>query len=317
MTHVAVIGPGRAGTAVALASVDAGYSVTAVAGRGAEALERFTSLVPTARVLPPEEAARSADLVILGMPDSAVGSVARDLAAADAVVPGRRWVHLAGSLGVAVLEPIRLAGGRVAACHPAQTLPDPETGRAALDGSAWGVTASEANRTWARRFVRDLGGEPFDIADADRPLYHVAMSLGANATGAVITLARDLLLGIRVEEPESFLAPLAAAAVTNAARHGARALTGPVRRGDAVTVAAHLEELATVMPEAVDAYRELARLALAQARRAGLEESAAEEVARQVARGGVSDTAAAREIPGPDVAEAPDSTAPHDRRIME
>jgi predicted short-subunit dehydrogenase-like oxidoreductase (DUF2520 family) len=52
-----------------------------------------------------------------------------------------------------------------------------------------------------------------------------------------------------------------------------------VRRGDAGTVAAHLAELRAVMPEAVDAYLALSRLALGHARRAGLDPAAADDVA--------------------------------------
>jgi predicted short-subunit dehydrogenase-like oxidoreductase (DUF2520 family) len=280
VTRVAIIGPGRAGTAVALAAAEAGYHMDAVAGRGETALERFVALAPTARIMPAAQATRSADLVVLAVPDHAVGPVARELAVAEAVAPGSRWIHLAGSLGLGVLQPIRLAGAQIAACHPAQTLPDPEAGRVALDGCAWAVTATDASRSWARRLVRDLGGEPFDVADADRAAYHTAMSLGANAVSAFVTLARELLLGVGVTEPEAFLTPLSVAAAEGAARDGARALTGPVRRGDAETVATHLRELAVVMPEAVAAYREAARLALGQARRAGLDAAAAGNVAR-------------------------------------
>ena len=65
--------------------------------------------------------------------------------------------------------------------------------------------------------------------------------------------------------------PLVTTSAANAAERGAAALTGPVRRGDAGTVAAHLGELRETLPEAVDAYVALSRLALGYARRAGLD----------------------------------------------
>jgi predicted short-subunit dehydrogenase-like oxidoreductase (DUF2520 family) len=99
--------------------------------------------------------------------------------------------------------------------------------------------------------------------------------VGANATTSVVTMARDLLLGAGVRDPGAFLGPLVTTAASNAAERGAAALTGPVRRGDAGTVAAHLAELRAVLPEVVDAYTALSRLALAQARRAGLDDDAA------------------------------------------
>ena len=278
MTRVAVIGPGLAGTSVAVAADEAGYDVDFVAGRGEAALARFVELIPSVRVLPATEAVRRADLVVIGVPDAAVGEVARDLAIPDAVPHGARVIHLSGCLGLAPLEPLHLAGARVAACHPAQTLADPRRGREALTSCAWAVTATAADRNWARRFVRDLEGQPFDIADADRTAYHAAMTLAGNAVSAVVTLARDLLLAVGVREAESFLVPLAQEAVAGAAQRGAAALTGPVRRGDAGTVAAHVDELAVVLPEALEVYRALGRLTLSHAVRAGLDDASADAV---------------------------------------
>jgi predicted short-subunit dehydrogenase-like oxidoreductase (DUF2520 family) len=95
-----------------------------------------------------------------------------------------------------------------------------------------------------------------------------------------VSLARDLLLSAGITAPERFLRDLATRSAGNAAERGAAALTGPVRRGDAETVHAHLDALRVTLPEAVPAYRALAELALAYARRAGLEPDKAQAVRR-------------------------------------
>jgi predicted short-subunit dehydrogenase-like oxidoreductase (DUF2520 family) len=51
------------------------------------------------------------------------------------------------------------------------------------------------------------------------------------------------------------IGPLARASVENALQRGQAALTGPVARGDAATVAGHLLALAEVSPQLVQAYR--------------------------------------------------------------
>ncbi len=56
------------------------------------------------------------------------------------------------------------------------------------------------------------------------------------------------------------LGPLLGAALDNALRLGDAALTGPVARGDADTVAGHLAALRAAAPEALPAYLALARL---------------------------------------------------------
>jgi predicted short-subunit dehydrogenase-like oxidoreductase (DUF2520 family) len=278
MRAVAVLGPGRVGTAVALGLAHAGYDIVAVAGRGRADLERFLERFHEARVLGAADAARTADLVVVAVPDDALEGLVRAVARRDGVREGSRWIHVSGGHGLAVLELARLAGARVAACHPAQTFPDPDTGYASLPGSAWAVTAGPEDVGWASVLVTDLRGTPVAVGEGSRTLYHAGLTVGSNATASVVTLARDLLLGAGVDDPGRVLGPLVSASATNAAAQGADALTGPVRRGDAGTVRRHLAELQTVLPEAVDAYLTLARLMLRHARRAGLDAAAAAAV---------------------------------------
>lgn len=279
MTRTAVVGPGRVGTALGLALEHAGYEVVAVAGQGQAGIDTFRARLPAAEARPVEEVGLDAELILLCVPDDTLAPVASRIAVADGVPEGSRWVHVAGGAGVGVLRPVAFAGGRVAACHPAQTFPDPDTGFAALPGTAWAVTAAARDLGWARVLVTDLRGSPVTVDEADRPLYHAGLVVGANATSVVVTLAREMLLGVGIGEPAAFLEPLATAAAGNAAWRGAAALTGPVRRGDAWMVQRHLDELRTSLPEAVDVYVTLARLALRYARRAGLDEEAARNVA--------------------------------------
>ena len=279
MKRAAVIGPGRVGTALGMALARAGYEVVAVAGRSEEHLARFIGLVPGAAAATVAEAGQQADLVVVAVPDDELGQVATGAARDEAVAEGSRWIHVSGGHGTEVLRPVRLAGAAVAACHPAQTFPDPVTGFEALPGSSWAVTASESDLGWARVLVTDLRGRPVTVAGRSRTLYHAGLAVGSNATATVVTLARDLLLGAGISDPGEFLGPLVTTTAANAAAGGASALTGPVRRGDAGTVARHLEELRETLPEAVDAYLALSKLALGYARRAGLDADLAEGVA--------------------------------------
>lgn len=280
MRTAAVVGPGRVGTALALVLPAAGYEVVAVSGRGRSSLDAFTERVPGAAVVAPDVIGQQADLVLLCVPDDALVAVVRSIARHGAVAEGSRWLHTSGGYGTDVLDPIRLAGGRVAACHPAQTFPDPERGAEALPGTSWAVTAAPEDLGWARVLVTDLRGSPVTVPGPARTLYHAGLTVGSNATSSVITLARDLLLGSGVRDPAAFLGPLVTTSAANAAEHGAAALTGPVRRGDAGTVERHLAELRAVMPEAIEAYVALARLALTHARRVGLDEAGVRRIER-------------------------------------
>lgn len=305
MTTVAIIGPGRVGTLLATAAVRARWRVVAVGSGSETSRDALLSRVAGARSCEdPGDAIRDADLVLLTVPDDALEPLVSDLAVADAFTEGQRVVHVAGSRGLGVLRRAALSGTRVAACHPAMTVPTGVTDPAVLDGVAWAVTATPANRGWARELVTDLGGDPYDVADEMRTLYHAALAVGSNAVGAAVVTARRLLLAASVERPEAFLAPLVRASVANAVTHGASALTGPIVRGDLGTVAHHLDAIEADLPELAAAYRFLA-LATLEPVRLGL---AAETVAAlRALLGADGDAAGAASVPAaPDPRSRPE-----------
>jgi predicted short-subunit dehydrogenase-like oxidoreductase (DUF2520 family) len=115
-----------------------------------------------------------------------------------------------------------------------------------------------------------MGGEPEFVEEAWRPLYHAALAGGANHLTTLVNESAALLARCGVEHPARMLGPLLGAALDNALRSGDQALTGPVARGDAGTVAAHLRELRKVSPEGLAAYVAMARLTADRALAAGL-----------------------------------------------
>jgi predicted short-subunit dehydrogenase-like oxidoreductase (DUF2520 family) len=82
----------------------------------------------------------------------------------------------------------------------------PSTDPDLLVGTAWAVTAAAADLGWARDLVVDLGGDPHDVPDDVRVLYHAGLAVGGNAVGAAVAVARQLLLAARVDDPAAFLA---------------------------------------------------------------------------------------------------------------
>ncbi|MDP9021479.1 MAG: NAD(P)-binding domain-containing protein, partial [Actinomycetota bacterium] len=130
---VAVVGPGRVGTVLVAALRHAGHRITAAAGGSEESRRRFATRFPAAGTGVDPTVAAGADLIVVATPDDAVADVVAALAGpADALGEGQRVVHVAGSLGLSPLRPARLAGARVAACHPAQTIPSADADPAVL-----------------------------------------------------------------------------------------------------------------------------------------------------------------------------------------
>jgi predicted short-subunit dehydrogenase-like oxidoreductase (DUF2520 family) len=267
---IGIIGAGRVGAVLGAALAAAGHRVIAASGVSAASLDRIGRLLPHTPVVPIDAVPDGAELIIIAVPDDALGPLARGLVEAGAIRPGQVVAHTSGAHGTAVLAPVTAAGAHALALHPAMTF----TGhRRDLDrlaaGISFGVTAPAPLRPLATRLVADLGGTVEWLDEADRPMYHTALAHGANHLVTLVNEAMDLLRAAGVVQPERVLRPLLTAALDNTLAQGDAALTGPVVRGDAGTIARHLEGLRRTAPESVAAYLALARRSADRAIAAG------------------------------------------------
>jgi predicted short-subunit dehydrogenase-like oxidoreductase (DUF2520 family) len=257
--RVGVVGAGRVGPALAAALRLAGHRPVAASGVSDASRRRAEALLPGVPLLPPDEVLAHADLVLLTVPDDALPDLAAGLAETGAVRPGQLIAHTSGRYGTAVLDPALRAGGLPLALHPVMTFTGTPVDVQRLAGCTFGVTAPEELRMAAEALVIEMGGEPEWIPEHARPLYHAALALGANHLVTLVAQSMDLLRTAGVSAPDRMLGPLLGAALDNALRSGDAALTGPVARGDAGTVAAHLAELRAHAPHALPGYLAMAR----------------------------------------------------------
>ena len=272
---VGVIGTGRVGSVLGAALSRAGHRVVAASAVSDRSRRRAAELLPDTPLLPPPEVAAAAELLVLAVPDDVLPELVDGLAETGLLRAGQTVVHPSGRHGIGVLEPARAAGALPLALHPVMTFTGTDVDLARLTGCSFGVTAPEAFRPMAEALVVEMGGEPEWIAEADRPLYHAALAFGANYLTTLVAQSADLLARIGVGAPGRMLGPLLGATLDNTLRSGDAALTGPVARGDAGTVAAHLDQLARVSGSRagdplVNAYLALARLTADRALEAGL-----------------------------------------------
>jgi predicted short-subunit dehydrogenase-like oxidoreductase (DUF2520 family) len=249
-----LVGPGRAGTSVALALAGRGWRALGVVGRTAEAASTRHAVARLGA--PPVEtgaAGTGAGLVVVATPDAEIEAVARALA--RGLEPGTLVVHLSGARGLDALAAITDARPDVlvGALHPLQTFAAPDPDRLA---GAW---AAVSGPSAVAELAIELGLRPFVVDDEQRAPYHAAAAVASNHLVALLGQVERLAATAGV--PFDAFLPLMRASLENASEHGpAAALTGPVVRGDLQTVAAHLDALPV---DERDAYRALARAALA------------------------------------------------------
>jgi predicted short-subunit dehydrogenase-like oxidoreductase (DUF2520 family) len=268
--EVGVIGTGRVGAVLAAALDRAGHHVVAVAAVSAASRERAGRMVPGAAIRPVDEVAKVAGLLVLAVPDDDLAGLVVGLANAGVMRPGTLVAHTSGSHGIDVLAPLIEGGGLPLALHPVMTFTGTEVDLQRLGGACFGVTTTEELRPAAEALVIEMGAEPVWIAEDLRSTYHAGLAFGANNLVTLVAEAADVLRRAGVDDPARMLTPLLGAALDNALHRGDRAMTGPVARGDAGTVAAHLRAIGQHAPEALDAYVAMSRLTAVRALQSGM-----------------------------------------------
>jgi predicted short-subunit dehydrogenase-like oxidoreductase (DUF2520 family) len=268
--RIGIIGTGRVGSALGAVLARAGHIVVAASGVSEASVRRAHSRLPGVPLRDPHEVAARAELILLTVPDDALPGLVAGLAATGAELAGRLLVHTSGRYGIGVLEPAVARGALPLALHPVMTFTGRPDDIDRLEGICFGVTAPDQLQPVAEALVIEMGGEPVLIREEDRALYHAALASAANHLVGLVTEAADLLRSVGAANPSRMLSPLLYAALDNALRLGDAGLSGPVARGDADTVARHIEVLGQASPRALGAYLALARLTAGRALAADL-----------------------------------------------
>lgn len=248
----------------------AGHRVVAVSAVSDLSRLRAEALLPGVPVVEVPAVIADADLVLVAVPDDVLPALVLGLARTGDVRAGQFWVHPSGRHGVGVLDPVVELGALPLAVHPVMTFTGTSIDLARLSDCPFGVTAPLELRPAAEALVVEMGGDPVWVPEEHRATYHAALAYGANYLITLVTQSLDLLRQAGIESPQRIMAPLLSASLDNALRLGDQALTGPVARGDAASVHAHLTAIQTVSAEAALGYRTLARLTADRAVAAGL-----------------------------------------------
>lgn len=233
-----------------------------------------------AALLPPIAPLGESRHVLIAVSDDAIPSVAADLAARglrDAVV-----LHTSGAAGPDALETLREAGNAVGVLHPLQTVPSAERGIETLPGATYAFAGDAPAVEWARSLIARLGGTPLAIDPRRWQHYHAAAVLASNYQATLIDAALELmgLAGVERGAALDALAPIVRASTENILAQGPEnALTGPIRRGDAGTVRRHMSSLETAAPATRALYIAAGMRTIMLAKRAGLGEIAARNLA--------------------------------------
>ena len=257
---VGIVGAGPVGTALGVAISRAGWPVAAVASRDAGRRERFGLLVPGARAfIEPAAVLEAAELVILAVPDDTIPAMAGKMR----LYSGQALVHTSGLLGSEVLEAARGAGSHIGAFHPLVSFTsDVDRSVEAIKGATIALEGDDSIMGLLADLAEAIGGVAVRLPRGTKPAYHAAAVLASGGLIALLDAIVTLGAAAGLDERGSLavFGRLMEQTLANAQAIGVgAALTGPITRGDAGTLEAHLEALERLAPDVVALYVAAAR----------------------------------------------------------
>lgn len=262
VSTIGFIGIGVLGKALALALAARGYPVVAVQSRTRGSAQWLAEQIPECRVLDSaQELADAVDLVFITTPDSAIPEVA----ASVTWRPNQGVIHCSGAASASVLDSAAQQNAATGAFHPFQTFAGIEESVDAvsrLSGVTFAISATGWLNLYLTELAVNLGGCAVFISDEDRPLYHASAVLSCGYLVSLLQSAVSIweAMGVDAQDAMKAIYPLARTTLDNLANNGAESsVTGPVVRGDVVTIQSHLELLTKKAPESLPVYLALTR----------------------------------------------------------
>ncbi len=244
---IAIIGPGRAGSALGRALHGAGYTIAAIGGRNPDNVRNLAEELGARACQSPASTIDVADLTLVAVPDDVILPLATDMVESLCSAAGHAVVHLSGAQDRSALRPLAQRGSlRTGVFHPLQTFRRGPEAVQNVAGTYFGIDADQPLRDQLTQLARDLQGHPFDLTGVNLALYHAAAVFAANypitLLAEAIALAAEA--GLDAETARQGLTTLLAGAVNNLRDlPPADAITGPALRGDEGTIKRHLEAL--------------------------------------------------------------------------
>ncbi|WP_024303789.1 Rossmann-like and DUF2520 domain-containing protein [Pseudogulbenkiania sp. MAI-1] len=279
MPSLSIIGAGRLGRTLGRLARDAGYTVVDVLCRDAVHARDAAGFIGAGRAVSQLTQLAPAELYLLAVPDAAIADTAHALAEVGVLPAGALVFHASGAGEASLLAPLAECGVRIGSLHPAFSFAEPARAVTGFGGTLCALEGEESVCSELERLAEALGGRPFRLAPGGKAAYHAALSMASNYLVTLNALALQVAAGAGIDAAvaSQLVGGLMRQTLDNTLALGpAAALTGPIVRGDAGTVARHLTAIGDAL--CADAYRAMGRATL---RLAGerLDEAAREKLA--------------------------------------
>lgn len=189
----------------------------------------------------------SADLILLTVPDQHIISVAEELSTSPHLQSGTVVMHCSGAMNSECLASLRNKHCALASLHPALSFTDPNLAIAQFANTLCALEGEVAAINLLTPLFTTIGGQVYQIKPEQKTLYHLAAVFATNYTVTLVQQAYEGFVSAGLSEQQA--KDLTDAFLSNISKNmkqvvePKQALTGPLQRGDVVTIQSHLQAL--------------------------------------------------------------------------
>jgi predicted short-subunit dehydrogenase-like oxidoreductase (DUF2520 family) len=254
--NIAIIGAGRVGSTIAGYLVKKNLKklkITAISSKTKKSLSRSQETIKGDKqdilfTLNNIEAVKRANCLLLCTPDDLIEPVCNDIFSHDKIQANDYMaIHLSGSKKINVLAEASKKGASVGCMHPIKSFASSQESIKSLGGTTYGLTFQTIKEEETlKRLVKALNGKHIIIENDSKPLYHAITCIASNYLVSLIDYSLSMADKIKIPLPDILepILKLSEGTIDNIKKMGSKkSLTGPIARGDASTIRAHIESI--------------------------------------------------------------------------
>jgi predicted short-subunit dehydrogenase-like oxidoreductase (DUF2520 family) len=244
--RIGFIGAGKVASAFGRFLYIKGLPISGYYDRHAEKVDHAAQQTQSSACRDAGQVAETSDIVLITTRDDQIEGACQTMCRKSALGAHHLVGHMSGAHASSILSDAADRGAAIFSLHPLQAFADEDKAVADLDATYFSLEGSDERLSTIEEILKKTGNRFFRIAPQHKRIYHLAACVLSNYLVTLMDLGIAALKESGIDPEEGFAAmrPLIEGTLANIARIGpAKALTGPIARGDATTISQHLDAL--------------------------------------------------------------------------
>ncbi len=244
--RIGFIGAGKVATAFGHYLHMKGLPISGYYDRHAEKVNHAAQRTQSRACQDAAQVVAISDIVLITTRDDQIRGACQAMCRQSTLGPNHLVGHMSGAHASLILSDAAQLGAAIFSLHPLQAFAHEEKAVADLDATYFSLEGSDERLSSIESILKKTGNRYFRIAPQHKQIYHLAACVLSNYLVTLMDLGITALKESGIDPAEGFAAmrPLIEGTLANIAQIGpAKALTGPIARGDTTTISQHLNAL--------------------------------------------------------------------------